>query len=47
MSATVSGVRGSALSAGSEISAVAAIKDEADTVSHRLREASQRLSQVS
>jgi hypothetical protein len=47
VSATASGVKGSALSAGSEISAVTAVKDEAGTVSRRLREASQRLSQVS
>jgi hypothetical protein len=47
ISAAVSGAKGSALSAGGEISAVAAIKDEAGTVSRRLREASQRLSQVS
>jgi hypothetical protein len=47
MSAAVPGVRGSALSASGEISAVAAVKDEAGTVSRWLREASQRLSQVS
>jgi hypothetical protein len=47
MSAAVPGVRGSALNAGGEILAVAAVKDEAGTVSRRLREASQRLSQVS
>jgi hypothetical protein len=47
VSAAVPGVKGSALSAGGEILAVAAIKDEAGTVSRRLREASQQLSQVS
>jgi hypothetical protein len=47
VSAAVPGVKGSALSAGGEISAVATVKDEAGTVSRRLREASQRLSQVS
>jgi hypothetical protein len=47
VSATVPGAKGSALSAGGEISAVTAVKDEAGTVSRRLREASQRLSQVS
>jgi hypothetical protein len=46
VSATVPGAKGSALSAGGEISALTAIKDEAGTVSRRLREASQRLSQV-
>jgi hypothetical protein len=47
VSAAVPGAKGSALSAGGEISALTAVKDEAGTVSHRLREASQRLSQVS
>jgi hypothetical protein len=47
VSAAVSGVKGSALSAGGEISAVAAVKDEAGTVSRQLREALQHLSQVS
>ena len=47
LSATVPGAKGSALGAGGEISALAAVKDEASTVSHRLKEASQRLSQVS
>jgi hypothetical protein len=47
VSAAVLGAKGSALSAGGEILAVAAVKDEAGTVSRRLREASQRLSQVS
>jgi hypothetical protein len=46
MSAVVPGAKGSALSAGGEISALTAVKDEVGTVSHRLREASQRLSQV-
>jgi hypothetical protein len=45
--AAVPGVRGSALSAGGEISALTAIKDEAGAVSRRLKEASQWLSQVS
>jgi hypothetical protein len=43
----VPGVKGCTLSAGGEISAVTAVKDEAGTVSSRLREASQQLSQVS
>jgi hypothetical protein len=47
VSAAVPRVKGSALSAGDEISALTAFKDEAGTVSRRLREASQRLSQVS
>jgi hypothetical protein len=47
VSAAVPGAKSSALSAGVEILALTAIKDEAGTVSHRLREASQRLSQVS
>jgi hypothetical protein len=47
VSAAVPRVKGSALSAGGEISAVAAVKDKAGTVSRRLREASQQLSQVS
>jgi hypothetical protein len=46
VSATVPGAKGSALSAGGEISALTAVKDEAGTVSCRLREASQRLSQI-
>jgi hypothetical protein len=45
--AAVPGVKGGALSAGGEILALTAVKDEAGTVSRRLREASQRLSQVS
>jgi hypothetical protein len=47
VSAVVPGVKGSALSAGGEISAVATVKDEAGTVSRRLRDALQRMSQVS
>jgi hypothetical protein len=47
VSAMVPGAKGSALSAGGEISALIAVKDEAGTVSCRLREASQRLCQVS
>jgi hypothetical protein len=47
VSVAVPRVKGSALSAGGEILAVAAVKDEAGTVSRRLREASQQLSQVS
>jgi hypothetical protein len=46
MSATVPVAKGGALSAGGEISALAAVKDEASVVSCRLKEASQRLSQV-
>jgi hypothetical protein len=44
-SIAVFGVKGSAFSAGGEISAATAIKDEAGTVSRRMREASQQLSQ--
>jgi hypothetical protein len=47
VSAVVPGAKGSALSTGGEVSAVAAVKDEAGTVSRRLKEASLRLSQVS
>jgi hypothetical protein len=47
VSAAAPGLTGSALSAGGEISALTTVKDEAGTVSRRLREASQRLSQVS
>jgi hypothetical protein len=47
VSAAMPGVKGSALNVGGEILAVAAVKDEAGTVSRRLREASQQLSQVS
>jgi hypothetical protein len=47
VSAVVPGAKGSALSAGGEILALTAVKDEAGTVSRRLKEASQRLSQVS
>jgi hypothetical protein len=47
VSAAVPGVKGSTLSAGGEILALTAVKDEAGTVPRRLREASQRLSQVS
>jgi hypothetical protein len=47
VSAAVPGAKGSALSVGGEISALTAVKDEAGTVSRRLREASQRPSQVS
>jgi hypothetical protein len=47
VSAIVPGAKVSALSASGEISALTAVKDEAGTVSRRLREASQRLSQVS
>jgi hypothetical protein len=47
VSAVVPGAKGSALNAGGEILAVTAVKDEAGTVSRRLREALQRLSQVS
>jgi hypothetical protein len=44
-SAAVQGVKGGAFSAGGEIAAATAVKDEADTVPRRLREASQQLSQ--
>jgi hypothetical protein len=47
VSAAVPGAKGCTLSAGGEISALAAVKDEAGVVSRRLKEASQRLSQVS
>jgi hypothetical protein len=47
VSATVPAAKGGALGAGGEISALAAIKDEVGVVSRRLKEASQRLSQVS
>ena len=47
MSAAVSGAKGIAPSAGGEIPALAAVKDEAGAVSRQLKEASQRLSQVS
>ena len=40
MSATVPGAKGSALSAGGEILALTAVKDEAGAVSYRLKEAS-------
>eukprot|EP00267_Zea_mays_P043567 XP_020395669.1 vegetative cell wall protein gp1-like [Zea mays] len=45
VSVVVPGAKGSALSAGGEVSVVAAVKDEAGTVSHQLREASLWLSQ--
>jgi hypothetical protein len=51
MSTAVHEVKGGAFSAGGEISAATAVKDEAGTMSRRLREASlqlaQQLSQVS
>jgi hypothetical protein len=47
VSASVPGAKGSALSTGGEIPALTAVKDEADAVSRRLKQASQRLSQVS
>jgi hypothetical protein len=46
VSAVVPGAKGSALSAGGEIPALTAVKDEAGAVSRRLKEASQQLSQV-
>ena len=46
MSAAVPGVKGSALSAGGEISALTAMKDEAGAVSRRLKELKEALSQV-
>jgi hypothetical protein len=47
VSTAVSGSKGIALSAGGEIPALATVKDEAGAMSRRLKEASQRLSQVS
>jgi hypothetical protein len=47
VSASVPGAKGSALSAGDEIPALTAVKDEAGAMSRQLKEASQRLSQVS
>jgi hypothetical protein len=47
VSAAVPVAKGSALSAGGEILALTAVKDEAGAVSRRLKEVSQRLSQVS
>jgi flagellar biogenesis protein FliO len=44
-SVVVLGVKGGAFSADSEISAATTVKDEAGTMSRRLREASQQLSQ--
>jgi hypothetical protein len=44
-STAVLGVKGGAFSAGGEISVATAVKDEAGTMSRRLREASQQLSQ--
>jgi hypothetical protein len=46
VSATAPGAKGSALSAGGEVPALTAVKDEAGVVSRRLKEAAQRLSQV-
>jgi hypothetical protein len=46
VSAAVPVAKGSALSACGEIPALTAVKDEAGAVSRRLKEASQRLSQV-
>jgi hypothetical protein len=42
---TVVGVKGDAFCVSGEISSAAAVKDEAGTMSRRLREASQQLSQ--
>jgi hypothetical protein len=47
VSTAVPGAKGSALSAGGEIPALTAVNDEAGAVSRRLKEESQRLSQVS
>jgi hypothetical protein len=47
VSDAVSGTKGIAHSTGGEIPALAAVKDEAGAVSRRLKEALQRLSQVS
>jgi hypothetical protein len=44
-SAAVFGVKGGASSAGGEVSAATAVKDEAGTVSRRLQEASLQLTQ--
>jgi hypothetical protein len=44
-STVVLGVKGGAFSVGGKISAATAVKDEAGTMSCRLREASQQLSQ--
>jgi enoyl-CoA hydratase/carnithine racemase len=44
-STAVLGAKGGAFSAGGEIAAATAVKDEAGTMSRRLREASQQLSQ--
>jgi hypothetical protein len=44
-STAVFGVKGGAFSGGGEVSAATAIKDEAGTVSRRLREASMQLTQ--
>jgi flagellar biogenesis protein FliO len=44
-STVVVGVKGGAFYASGEISSAAAVKDEAGTMSRRLREASQQLSQ--
>jgi hypothetical protein len=44
-STAVFGVKGGAFSAGGEVSAATAVKDEAGTVSRRLREASLQLTQ--
>jgi hypothetical protein len=46
VSAAAPGAKGSALSAGGEVPALTAIKDEVGAVSRRLKEAAQRLSQV-
>jgi hypothetical protein len=46
-SAVVFGVKGGAFSAGGEVSAATAVKDEAGTMSRRLQEASLQLNQVS
>jgi hypothetical protein len=46
-SATVFAAKGGAFSTGDEVSAATAVKDEAGTVSRRLREASLQLNQVS
>jgi fructose-1,6-bisphosphatase/sedoheptulose 1,7-bisphosphatase-like protein len=45
VSTAVVGVKGGAFCASSEILSAAAIKDVAGSMSHRLREASQQLSQ--
>jgi hypothetical protein len=46
VAAVVPRAKGSALSAGGEIPALTAVRDEAGAVSHRLKELKEALSQV-